>query len=243
MNPPTVQWSKGAVKLIDQTLLPQKLKYIYCRDVKTVWHAIKRLSVRGAPAIGVAAGFGIALGAKQFKGNSTKSFIAHVRKVAKYLGTSRPTAVNLFYAIDRMEALLKANTDQTVAQLKKRVLQEAQLMFQEDQAVCRTMGSYGAKFVKSGGNMMTVCNAGALATVDYGTALGVFYAAKEKRKKFCVYSLETRPLLQGARLTTWELTRAKIPTTLICDNMAATLMKQGKIDAIFYRSRSYCSQW
>ena len=233
MNSPTVQWSRGCVKLIDQTLLPQKLKYIYCRDVKTVWQAIKRLSVRGAPAIGVAAGYGIALGAQQFKGVSTKQFIRHVKKVSAYLGTSRPTAVNLFYAIDRMNDLLDKHQDCSVVQLKKVIKSEADRMYEEDRQVCREMGAHGAKFVKAGGNMMTVCNAGALATVDYGTALGVFYAAQEQKKKFRVYSCETRPLLQGARLTTWELTRAKIPTTLICDNMAATLMKQGKIDAIF----------
>ena len=233
MATPTVQWTNGCVKLIDQTKLPNKLEHIYCRDVKTLWQAIKRLSVRGAPAIGVAAGFGVLLGLKEFKGSDAKGLIKHIDKVCDYIGTSRPTAVNLFNVLRQMKESARKYQHGSVYEIKKRLKEKAMAIYEEDRRVCRAMGKFGSTLIKSNQNLLTVCNAGALATVDYGTALGVMYAAKEKGKKFKVYSCETRPLLQGARLTTWELLREGIDTTLICDNMAATLMKQGKIDAIF----------
>ncbi|VAX35612.1 Methylthioribose-1-phosphate isomerase [hydrothermal vent metagenome] len=233
MNAPTICWQKGCVKLIDQTKLPGKLEYIYCRDVKTLWQAIKVLSVRGAPALGVAAGFGVLLGMKDFEGKDTQKFIKHVHKVCDYIGTSRPTAVNLFNVLGQMKAVLEQNSDLSVKDLKEHLKQEALKVYEDDRKVCRTMGNYGATLIKSGANIMTICNAGALATVDYGTALGVMYAAKEKDKKFKVYACETRPLLQGARLTTWELLRAKIDATLICDSMAASVMRDKNISAIF----------
>ncbi len=233
MNSPTICWQRGCVKLIDQTKLPNKCEYIICRDVKTLWKAIKVLSVRGAPAIGVAAGFGVLLGMKTFKGDDSKKFRKHIYKVSDYIATSRPTAVNLFNVLDRMKTVLARHMDLSVSQLKKILTDEALAIYEEDRRVCREMGKHGASLIKSGQSVMTVCNAGALATVDYGTALGVFYSAKESKKKFKVYACETRPLLQGARLTTWELLRAKIDTTLICDNMAASLMKKQQIDAIF----------
>ncbi len=229
----TIKWVKGCARIIDQTRLPQQLQYINCRDVKTMWHAIKRLSVRGAPAIGVAGAFGVLLGIKEFRGKSVEAFARHIHKVCDYLATSRPTAVNLFTMIDRMRAVVNAYQGDDVKTLIAHMHAAANEIYEEDRRVCRAMGDHGATLIKNGMRALTVCNAGALATVDYGTALGVFYSAKAKGKKFTVTSLETRPLLQGARLTCWELMREGIDTTLICDNMAATLMAQGKIDIIF----------
>lgn len=233
MNQPTISWHNGYVKLIDQTKLPNKFEHIICRDVRTLWAAIKRLSVRGAPAIGVAAGFGVLLGMKTFKGKDTRKFIRHVLKTCDYIATSRPTAVNLFNVLDQMKTVLRQNEEQSVEQLKKSLQKEALRIYEEDRKVCRAMGDHGAKLIKANSHVMTICNAGALATVDYGTALGVMYSAKRMKKAFKVYACETRPLLQGARLTTWELLRAGIDTTLICDSMAAGLMKEGKVDAVF----------
>ena len=229
----TIRWVNGSVKIIDQTKLPQKFEYITCRDVKTLWKAIKNLSVRGAPALGVSAAFGVLLGIKSFRGRDTKSFIAYVHKTCDYIGTSRPTAVNLFNALDQMREVLSLYADASVAELKKHLKDRALRIYEEDRKVCRRMGDFGARLIKTNSRIMTVCNAGALATADYGTALGVMYSAKGKKKKFKVYACETRPLLQGARLTTWELLKAKIDTTLICDNMAASLMQKGEVDAIF----------
>ncbi len=229
----TIQWTQDHVKLIDQTKLPGKLVYIHCRDVKRLWQAIRTLSVRGAPALGAAAAFGVLLGLKSFRGKGRACFDRHVRKISRYIGTSRPTAVNLFNALRMMEDVLRQDPATDLPGIKRRLEEKAFEIFEKDREVCRRMGDYGARLIKNGASLLTVCNAGALATVDYGTALGVFYSAQAKGKKFKVYACETRPLLQGARLTAWELTRAKIDTTLICDNMAATLMKQGKIDAVF----------
>lgn len=229
----TIKWVNGAVRIIDQTLLPEKLVYINCRDVKTLWHAIKELKVRGAPALGIAAAYGVVLGTKDFKGTNSAQFARYVCDVCDYIGKSRPTAVNLFNALAQMRSLALYNPDKPVAILKAVLLAEANAIYEEDRAVCRAMGRHGATLIKSGMTCMTVCNAGALATADYGTALGVFYAAKEAGKKFSVYSLETRPLLQGSRLTAWELMRNKVDVTTICDNMAATVMKNKKVDIIF----------
>ena len=233
MTQPTICWSNGSIKIIDQTKLPNKFQYLICRDVKTLWLAIRRLSVRGAPALGVAAGFGVLLGSKNFSGNDRTKFQQHVKKVCDYLATSRPTAVNLFYVLAEMKKVVDENPLATVKDLKALLEKKAFAFYEEDRRVCRKIGDFGQALIHSGDKVMTVCNAGALATVDYGTALGVMYSAKRKGKVFEVYSCETRPLLQGARLTTWELLRDKIKTTLICDNMAATLMKQGKVDAVF----------
>ena len=233
MSIETIKWISGKTRMIDQALLPTKLKYIDCSDVKTMWKAIKTLQVRGAPAIGVAAAFGVLLGVQKFKGNNRLKFVELFHKTCNYLATARPTAVNLFNMLDRMRLVIGANPNADVAMLKKLLHARAMVIFKEDQRVCRRMGDYGAGLIKNGMRCLTVCNAGALATVDYGTALGVFYSAKKKGKKFSVYSCETRPLLQGARLTCWELTRSNIDTTLICDNMAATLMQKGRVDMIF----------
>ncbi len=233
MSISTIKWVNGCSRIIDQRKLPTKFEYIYCRDVKQMWDAIKTLAVRGAPAIGVAAVFGVLLGLKDFKGTDKKKFLNFFEELCAYIGSSRPTAVNLFNMLDRMKDVVEKNKNHSIVEIKKLLHKKALEIYKEDQIVCRRMGNFGAPLIQSGGNYMTVCNAGALATVDYGTALGVFYSARKKGKKFKVFSCETRPLLQGARLTTWELLREKIDTTLICDNMAATLMKQGKVDAIF----------
>jgi len=233
MNIPTISWVNGSVKIIDQTVLPNRLKFIICRDTKSLFDAIRRLSVRGAPAIGVAAAFGVLLSMKEFKGKSKQQFIKHVLAKCRYFAKSRPTAVNLFNMLDRMKKVLDENRNKTIMDIKRALKKEAFAIYNEDKKFCRDMGEYGSRFIKPNSNIMTVCNAGALATVDYGTALGVMYRAKEKGRKFKVFACETRPLLQGARLTAWELLRKNIKTTLICDNMAATLMKQNRINAIF----------
>lgn len=229
----TISWVDDHIKLIDQTKLPHKLIYIHCRDVKTLWQAIRRLSVRGAPALGVAAACGVLLGIKGFKGSDKKRFVKKVNEVSRYIATSRPTAVNLFNALERMKQVIHVNPAAGVAELKTLLKEEALAIYEEDRLMCRQMGTFGASLIAQDSSLLTICNAGALATVDYGTALGVMYTAKKEGKRFKVYSCETRPLLQGARLTVWELLRAGIDTTLICDSMAATLMKQGKIDAVF----------
>ena len=220
----TIKWVNGCVRIIDQTKLPNKFEYIYCRDVKAMGRAIKRLSVRGAPAIGVAAAFGVLLGIQKFKGQDKSKFLKLFYETCNYLAVSRPTAVNLFNMLDEMRKVVIGNPRADVTSLKKLLFKEAMAIFKTDQDVCRRMGDYGAKLIKKGMRCLTICNAGALATVDYGTAAGVFYSAKKQGKEFSVCALETRPLLQGSRLTCWELLRQKIDTTLICDNMAASLM-------------------
>lgn len=229
----TIKWKGGKIKLIDQTLLPHKVKHIVCRDIKTLWHAIKTLQVRGAPAIGIAAGLGVVLGIKDSKARNFSQFMKEMKKVTKHLATSRPTAINLFWALARMERVANKNKARPIPEIKKILLNEALLMVEEDKRVCRAMAKYGTTLVKNGDCILTHCNAGGLATADYGTALGVLFEAKRQGKRIKVYADETRPLLQGARLTTWELLHEKIDTTLICDNMAASLMERGIIDKIF----------
>jgi len=230
---PTIVWSKNCVRIIDQRKLPCQLKFITCKNVDQLWHAIKTLAVRGAPALGAAAGFGVLLGLKTIRAKDRKTFDAQIKKLCAYIGSSRPTAVNLFNALDRMQHVLQEQADVPVGQIKKLLYAEAMAIFEEDRRTCRQMGAHGAKLIKNGFHVLTICNAGALATVDFGTALGVMYTARKAHKKFKVFACETRPLLQGARLTAWELRREGIDTTLICDNMAASLMAQGKIDIVF----------
>jgi methylthioribose-1-phosphate isomerase len=233
MSIETIKWVKNHARIIDQTKLPGQLVYIDCQDVETMWQAIKRLSVRGAPAIGVAAAFGVLLGIQKFKGQDKSKFLKFFYKTCDYLATSRPTAVNLFNMLNEMRKVVADHPQADVAALKKLLFGQAAIIFKADQDTCRRMGDHGAKLITNGMRCLTVCNAGALATVDYGTALGVFYSAKRQGRKFSVYSCETRPLLQGARLTCWELLQGKIDTTLICDNMAASLMGRAQVDIIF----------
>ena len=231
----TIEWEGGVdgrIRLIDQTLLPTELKYVYCEDIKGIWHAIKTLMVRGAPAIGIAGAMGVVLGARDIQVNDTEAFLKELKQVAAYLGSSRPTAVNLFWGISRMERVAQENKGNSVKQIKELLLQEAIKIQNEDKVICRQIGENGAGFIHDGNGVLTHCNAGGLATADYGTALAVLFKAKEQGKRFKVYADETRPLLQGSRLTAWELMQAGIDVTLICDNMAAHVMKLGKIHSV-----------
>ena len=239
MNFETLEWIGGIdgyLELIDQRKLPSELVKLKCKTVEQLWDAIKTLAVRGAPAIGVAAGYGTLLAMQTYNGNDLKQALKHLEKSVDYLSESRPTAVNLFWALDRMKAFAKSFVSDAngsiVADLNKAMLEEAHNICKEDKQMCKSIGVNGEKFIKEGAGILTHCNAGALATAGQGTALSPMYEAHSMGRKFKVYVDETRPLLQGARLTAWELTRANIDTTLICDNMAGMLIKQGKVDAI-----------
>lgn len=232
MPVPTISYDGGEVHIIDQTQLPLQKKSITLHTKEEMWDAIKQLKIRGAPAIGIAAAFGIYLGIKDFKGKNREEFLVTLKEVCDYLGSSRPTAVNLFWAIDRVTALVKHNRDKTVDKLKELILQEAVEMIEEDNRICRAIGEAGVALISDGYALLTHCNAGGLATAMYGTALSPMFRAKEMGMKLHVFVDETRPLLQGARITAWELMEAGIPTTLITDNMAAFIMSQGKVDLI-----------
>ncbi|MBU1905439.1 MAG: S-methyl-5-thioribose-1-phosphate isomerase [Candidatus Omnitrophica bacterium] len=232
MNIRTIEWKDNRIKMIDQRKLPNKLEYVYINNLKSLWQAVKTMKVRGAPALGAAAGLGVYLGIKNSKAKTYLSFKKELDRAAKYIATSRPTARNLFWALENMASVAEKNRDKSISSIKKMLFKEAQGIIEEDRAACRKMGKFGAGLIKRNDSILTVCNAGILATIDYGTALGVIYRAKEERKKIKVFACETRPVLQGARLTTWELMKKGIDVTLICDNMAATLMRQGKIDKV-----------
>jgi methylthioribose-1-phosphate isomerase len=191
------------------------------------------MKIRGAPAIGVAGAFGLYLGIRNFKSHDKNKFLRRVSQVAGYLASSRPTAVNLFWALQEVNKAIKDNLHKTIAQLKLIAYQQAIHILKDDQSRCRRMGEFGARLIRNNDICLTICNAGGMATSGYGTALSVFFKAKEDRKKFQVFACETRPLLQGARITTWELKQKKIKTTLICDSMAASLMKRGSINKVF----------
>ncbi len=231
----TVSWvgdsASGFVRLIDQTRLPTEFVRIDCRDVATVWEAIRSLRVRGAPAIGIAAAFGAVLGGQGMVGGDSDALRKGLRDASEQLRTSRPTAVNLFWALDRIDRVADS-VELPADQLLDRVLEEAQAIADEDKAMCRAIGRFGAELLPSGHNVLTHCNAGGLATADYGTALAVIFAAHEQGKSVHVFADETRPLLQGSRLTAWELQRRGVPVTLICDNMAAQVMKEGKVQMV-----------
>jgi methylthioribose-1-phosphate isomerase len=229
---PTIEWNNGKVRLIDQTLLPNELKYIDCETVEQVWEAIKVLKVRGAPAIGIAGALGAVLGVWNSDAKEYSEFNEQLNKITSYLATSRPTAVNLFWALDKMKATANENKDKDIPQLKNIMLAEAQNILDEDKTMCRAIGRHGATLIKDGDTILTHCNAGGLATADYGTALAVVFTAHEQGKRIKVFADETRPLLQGARLTAWELMQAGIDVTLICDNMAAQVMKEGRINCV-----------
>jgi methylthioribose-1-phosphate isomerase len=229
----TIGWKNGRIRYVDQTLLPAKLKYVDCRSLKKLWKAIKTLEIRGAPAIGIAGALGIALAAKKSHAKSPKALLKEIRRAAKFLASSRPTAVNLFWALERMKDLAIRNNKRPPSKIAEILLKEVLKIIDEDKDSCRRMARYGATLVRSGETILTHCNAGGLATADYGTALGVLFESKKQGKRIKVYADETRPLLQGSRLTAWELKHEGIDTTLICDNMAASLMAKGRIDKIF----------
>ncbi len=221
----------GYVDLIDQTKLPGTLERIACHDVETIRDAICRLAVRGAPAIGIAAAMGVVLGVRSCTATDRSEFLGVVDVVCADLASTRPTAKNLFGALDRMTACANA-PHADVDATKHALLAEAVAIRDEDAAMCRAIGEAGQSLIREGGSVLTHCNAGALATAEYGTALAVMYAAHARGRKFTVYAGETRPLLQGSRLTAWELRRANIDVTVICDNMAAHVMKLGLVDLV-----------
>jgi methylthioribose-1-phosphate isomerase len=232
----TVGWQgdaiSGFVRLIDQTRLPGDFVRVYCRDVPAVWEAIRVLRVRGAPAIGIAAAYGAVLGARS-QGLAQADVVRQaLREATAYLRTSRPTAVNLFWALNRMERAGDSGTTLGGHALLEHLLAEAKAIDAEDRAMCRAIGQFGSELLQHGQGVLTHCNAGGLATADYGTALAVIFAAHEQGKAITVFADETRPLLQGSRLTAWELQRKGIPVTLICDNMAAQVMKEGRVQAV-----------
>jgi methylthioribose-1-phosphate isomerase len=231
---PTIEWQPDAVVMIDQRKLPGQEIYVHCKTANEVARAIKTMVIRGAPAIGVAAAMGIALGMNRSKTTGTKQFAVEFTKLCDQMAATRPTAVNLFWAISRMKDVFSkaALAGQSVDEIKARLVKEAQAIHDEDVESCRTMGKFGAEVVPEKARILTHCNAGALATAGYGTALGVIRAAAEQGKVAQVFADETRPFLQGARLTAWELVKDGVPTTVITESMAGPLMQQGGIDMI-----------
>lgn len=223
----------SALVIIDQTLLPGEIKILHLTKQNEIWEAIKVLRVRGAPAIGVAAAIGVYLAVKEITAEDYDTFAKEFYAAAEYLNSARPTAVNLAWALRRMEQVVLDHPEKSVAELKELLREECQAIWAEDIDVCRRLGENGLTLVKPGDGLLTHCNAGQLATVRYGTATAPMYLGHEKGYNFHVFCDETRPLLQGARLTSFELSSAGIDTTLICDNMAASVMKKGLVNAVF----------
>lgn len=225
-------WEDDALVLLDQTLLPTELKYIRCTTAAEVWEAIRVLRVRGAPVIGLAAAFGMVLGLRGVTDTDPKTFRARAQQIADYLNSSRPTAVNLHWAVTRILRVIDAHLSETVNQIQKKILDEAKKMVAEDLEICLAMGRHGLELLRDGARVLTHCNAGGLVTARYGTALAPVYAAHKKGMRVAVIADETRPLLQGARLTAFELQRAGVPVTVICDNMAASVMARKMVDLV-----------
>jgi len=232
---PTLAWVgevDGHLRIIDQTLLPAQFREIDLAEPEQVWEAIRALRVRGAPAIGVAAAYGVVLGLSDVATKDRSAVERRVAKVADYLATSRPTAVNLFWALDRMRNVVAAHPQLSASELVARMLEEARQIEQEDCEMCAAIGRHGAELLADGTGVLTHCNAGSLATAGDGTALSVIYAAVRQGKQLHVFVDETRPLLQGARLTSWELTQRGIPATLLCDSAAGWIMYEGRVQAV-----------
>ncbi|MCC6123439.1 MAG: S-methyl-5-thioribose-1-phosphate isomerase [Pirellulales bacterium] len=231
----TLKWIggvDGCLRMIDQTRLPVEFAEIDCRDAAAVWEAIKMLRVRGAPAIGIAAAYGVCVGLQTVLDADEPAFFRRLRETVEYLASSRPTAVNLFWALKRMETKADSLRGRPVRKIAESLLTEARAIHEEDRQMCRAIGRHGAELLRDGQGVLTHCNAGGLATADYGTALAVFYSAAESGKTLHVFADETRPLLQGARLTAWELQQRGIDVTLICDSTAAQVMREGKVQAV-----------
>jgi methylthioribose-1-phosphate isomerase len=228
----TLEWTDAGVRFIDQTRLPTEEVYVTCGNYREVADAIRNMIVRGAPAIGVTAAMGVALGVRESRAKSYAELRAELNEICDTLAATRPTAVNLFWGIQRMRERFEQLSSASITEIKQALIAEAQQMYLADIAACETMGQNGAVLMPSSGGVLTHCNAGALATCGYGTALGVIRAAVEAGKKIHVFADETRPFLQGSRLTAWELNKDGIPTTVISDNMAGAMMQQGKIAAV-----------
>jgi methylthioribose-1-phosphate isomerase len=218
--------------ILDQTLLPSLKEFLELKDIKDIWEAIHSLRVRGAPAIGIAAGYGAYLWTKTSVATNYEDLYEEFKKGKDYLASSRPTAVNLFWALDRMENRLRSEKEKSIPEIKAALKDEAENIRIEDEKVCEAIGEYGLSLLEPGWGLLTHCNAGAIATAKYGTALAPIYLGQSKGYDFKVYADETRPLLQGARLTAWELKEADVDVTLICDNMASIVMKEGKVQAV-----------
>jgi methylthioribose-1-phosphate isomerase len=231
---PTLTWTPEGVRFLDQTKLPLEESYVLATTYEQVADVIVTMVVRGAPAIGVSAAYGIALGTMQTKTRTPEAFAPEFERICARLAATRPTAVNLFWAIDHMKAIFSGllASGASLAEIQEKLLAEAHQMYEQDITACKEMGAFGADLMPEDGGVLTHCNAGALATCGYGTALGVIRAAVERGKKIMVYADETRPFLQGSRLTAWELMADHIPTTVICDNMAASIMRRGRIQAV-----------
>jgi len=229
----TIAWKKNQIKIIDQTKLPGELRYAYIKNVAQLFDAIKSMKIRGAPALAAAGALGVVLAAYKSRARNNRQLKRKLEQVIQYLGRSRPTAVNLFWALDRMRKVIDNNSNNSTERIKSALLKEAREIMKEDRITCRKIAEVGSRLIKDGDSILTICNAGILATIDYGTALGVIYRAKEQGKKFKVYACETRPLFQGARLTIWELKKKGIDTTLICDSLAATQMRKKQITKVF----------
>ncbi|MDD3169831.1 MAG: S-methyl-5-thioribose-1-phosphate isomerase [Eubacteriales bacterium] len=239
LNIAPVRYEEDKMLILDQTQLPGDTIYLEMQTKEDVWDAIYKLKVRGAPAIGVAAGYGLYVCVREIKAADFQNFYRQFMEVKEYLASSRPTAVNLFWALDRMEHCVKQFEtaadrpwEETQQEIKRALLAEAEAIRIEDEKACRAMGEYGLTLLKPGMGILTHCNAGTIATAKYGTCLAPLYIGHEKGYDFKVFADETRPLLQGARLTAWELKQAGIDTTLICDNMASIVMKNGWVDAV-----------
>ena len=228
----TIEWIDGKIRIVDQTRLPDYLVFLDISDVDVLAEAIRNLQIRGAPAIGIAGAMGVALAAHNSKAEERNDLFQEVNQAITLMGSTRPTAVNLFWALDRMGKKLYFLKEAPLSQIKKVLLDEALDILENDRQMCRQLARNGAELLPQEGAVLTHCNAGGLATADYGTALGVIYAAQEMGKKIKVYVDETRPLLQGSRLTAWELIQAGIDVTILCDSMAGFLMKQKKIDCV-----------
>jgi methylthioribose-1-phosphate isomerase len=223
----------GHLVLIDQTQLPGRVVELECRDVETVWQAIRALQIRGAPAIGLAAAYGVCLGLQSARESGVAAFRKQLEDVTAYLAGSRPTAVNLFWALARMQQVVEeAPGASSSALLHEALLHEARAIHEQDRATCHAIGRHGAALLPDGAGVLTHCNAGGLAASEYGTALSVLFTAQDQGKRLHVFVDETRPLLQGARLTAWELVQRQIPATLICDSMAAQVMREGRVQAV-----------
>ncbi|MBM4004979.1 MAG: S-methyl-5-thioribose-1-phosphate isomerase [Planctomycetes bacterium] len=232
--PTTLRWlgdRLGYLALLDQTLLPTECREIECRDLESVWRAIRELRVRGAPAIGIAAGYGLTLGLGRLDDES--EFFTRLQQARDRLAACRPTAVNLHWALDRVVAVAQRLRGQaSIPVIHQAIWDEARRIHEQDRAICRAIGVAGADLLEDGSTVLTHCNAGALATSEHGTALGVIYSAAASGKRIQVFVDETRPLLQGARLSAWELSRAGVPVTLICDSMAAQVMREKRVQAV-----------
>lgn len=228
----SIEWRGDHVRILDQTFLPGRTVYSDIRDVGRMWEAIKKMRVRGAPAIGIAAAYGLYLGIRDLPENSYPSFAIEVNRIAEYLNSARPTAVNLSWALERIKTTIHAHREEPIGNIKDVVLKVAQTIHDEDKRVCKSIGLNGVELIPIKAQILTHCNTGGLATGQFGTALSVIYHAHQAKKKIHVWVDETRPLLQGARLTAWELMRAEIPMKLVTDSMAGHLMQTGQVDLV-----------